>query len=202
MASYPRQANHRSALRRSKSQKDPCVKSEPQSMETRAGLTDAAEKARLSVARLREIQSDMGGAPFDLVARHSRKTGVLKKPAFYPSAFSRTPRSIFDADTTGFGSSAHSSSSVQILSTQPRFHRWRDPQRLMHSAKVVMHVVQRNRVTVIVNFLTESVCQARKASLHMRIVRLWRSTKARADVLRVGIAAHNFHVATDARAGE
>jgi hypothetical protein len=46
---------------------------------------------------------------------------------------------------------------------KPSFHRWRYSQRLVNAAKVVVHVVQRNCVTVILKFLAESVCQAREA---------------------------------------
>ena len=68
----------------------------------------------------------------------------------------------------------------------------------MHSAVVVEHVVQRNRVPMIGKFLAESICQARKASHvhpHREILPLHETGT---DVLRIGIAAHDFHVAADA----
>ena len=34
----------------------------------------------------------------------------------------------------------------------------------MNPAEVIEHVVQRNRVTMIVHFLAESICQAREAA--------------------------------------
>jgi hypothetical protein len=46
----------------------------------------------------------------------------------------------------------------------PCFHRWRDAQRLMNPAKVVMHVMQRNRVFQILHFLRESVSQTGKSA--------------------------------------
>ena len=40
---------------------------------------------------------------------------------------------------------------------QASFHRWRDAQCRMNAAEVVVHEIQRDRVTVIVNFLAEGV---------------------------------------------
>ena len=45
-----------------------------------------------------------------------------------------------------------------------RFHRWRNSQRLVNPAEVVEHVMQRNRMAVIVHFLTESICEPREAA--------------------------------------
>jgi hypothetical protein len=47
---------------------------------------------------------------------------------------------------------------------QLRFHRWSNAQRLMHFAKIVVHVVQRNRVTVVVDFLAVAVREPRESA--------------------------------------
>jgi hypothetical protein len=47
---------------------------------------------------------------------------------------------------------------------QSGFHRWRDPQRHMTPAEIVVHKIESNRVAVIVEFFTEPVCQPREAS--------------------------------------
>lgn len=44
------------------------------------------------------------------------------------------------------------------------FHRWRNAQRLMNPAKIVMHVMKRNRVLQILKFLAECIGQARKST--------------------------------------
>jgi hypothetical protein len=43
------------------------------------------------------------------------------------------------------------------------FHRGRNPQRLMHTAEIVIRVVDRHMVAVILEFLGEGICQAREA---------------------------------------
>jgi len=51
----------------------------------------------------------------------------------------------------------------------PSFHRWGDAQRLMNLAKIVVHVVKGNRVTVIVDFLAVPVrepCEAAHVHPH------------------------------------
>jgi hypothetical protein len=68
----------------------------------------------------------------------------------------------------------------------------------MYATEVVMHVVKRNHVTVIVHFLAVSVRQSGKAPhlhSHRQILTLY---EAGAYILRVGITAHNLHIATDA----
>jgi len=47
---------------------------------------------------------------------------------------------------------------------QLRFHRWSNAQRLMHFAKILEHVVQRNRVTVVVDFLAVAVREPRESA--------------------------------------
>ena len=60
---------------------------------------------------------------------------------------------------------------------ESRFHRWRHPQRLVNAAEVVVHEVQRNRVTVVLQLLAENPFVSRvKRRMDMRIVRFWRST--------------------------
>jgi len=79
------------------------------------------------------------------------------------------------------------------------FHRWRNPQCLVNPAEVVMQEIKRNHVTVVLKFLAESVRQPREAPhrhTHREILALH---ERRADVLRIGIAAHRFHIAADAR---
>ena len=43
--------------------------------------------------------------------------------------------------------------------SQSSFHRWCDAQRLVDSAKVVVHEIQRNHVPVVLQLLAESVCE-------------------------------------------
>jgi predicted methyltransferase len=43
------------------------------------------------------------------------------------------------------------------------FHRWRNPQRLVNPAEVVMHEIQRNHVAVVLQLLAESIRQASEA---------------------------------------
>ena len=57
-----------------------------------------------------------------------------------------------------------------------RFHRWCNPQRLVNAAEVVVHVVQSNRVTVILQLLEKPFVSRVKRRMDMRIVRFWRST--------------------------
>src|SRR5271165_6878966 len=79
---------------------------------------------------------------------------------------------------------------------QPRFYRWCDSQRLVNPAEVVVHVVQRNGVAVVLQLLTESIRQPREAPhghAHRKVLAL---NKRCADVLRVGVAHHGFHVAS------
>ena len=45
----------------------------------------------------------------------------------------------------------------------PRFHRRRHAERLMHAPKVIVHMKQRDHGNVIVEFFTESVRQASEA---------------------------------------
>ncbi len=49
--------------------------------------------------------------------------------------------------------------------TQARFHRRSNTQRLMHSAKVVVHVEQRNHGDVVFELFAERVGQASEAAI-------------------------------------
>jgi hypothetical protein len=44
----------------------------------------------------------------------------------------------------------------------PCFHSWRDPQRLMNPAEIVMHVMERDRVLQILKLFGKAVGQSRK----------------------------------------
>jgi hypothetical protein len=43
-----------------------------------------------------------------------------------------------------------------------RFHRWRHSQGLVNPAEVIVHVMKRNRVLQVFQFLREAICQASK----------------------------------------
>jgi len=64
-----------------------------------------------------------------------------------------------------------------------RLHRWRNPQRLVHPTEVVMHIVQRNRVPMILQLLAKTVRQPGETPhrhAHREILTLY---KRRADML-------------------
>src|SRR5579864_2956495 len=67
----------------------------------------------------------------------------------------------------------------------------------MHSAKVVIHVVQRDHVTMVVDFLAESICEPSKpphAHTHGEVLPF---NIRRADMRGVRVAADYFQVTTD-----
>ena len=68
----------------------------------------------------------------------------------------------------------------------------------MHSAEVIEHVVQRNRVTMVGKFLTESICQAGEPAHVHPHGQVLPFDKTCAYVFRIGIATDDFHVRTDA----
>lgn len=80
----------------------------------------------------------------------------------------------------------------------PRFHRGRDAQRLMNANEVVVHVEQRDRVSMILDLLTERICQPREpADVHPhREVLPFDVT--RGNVHRIWIASHGLDRATEA----
>jgi len=60
--------------------------------------------------------------------------------------------------------------------TDPRFHSRSDPQGLMHTHEIVVHVKQSNRVNQVINLLAERVGQTSEPPIFIRILRFWRST--------------------------
>ncbi len=46
----------------------------------------------------------------------------------------------------------------------PCFRCWRDAQRLVNPAEIVMHVMKRDCVFQILQFLREAICQSRKSA--------------------------------------
>ena len=72
----------------------------------------------------------------------------------------------------------------------------------MNAAEVVEHVVQRNRMAVIVHFLAEAVCESGKSAHvhpHRQVLAFH---VAGAHMLWVRVPTHDLHIAADARAGE
>ena len=81
---------------------------------------------------------------------------------------------------------------------EPRFHRRRHPQRLVNAAVVVVHEVQRDGMTVVLQLLGKAVCQPRKPPhphAHREVLAL---NVRRADVLWVRVAGDRLHIAADA----
>jgi len=71
----------------------------------------------------------------------------------------------------------------------------------MNPAEVVMHVMQRNRVTVVLQFLAESVCQSRETPHRHPHGEVLALDKRCADVLGIGVAHYSFHFAADTSCG-
>jgi hypothetical protein len=73
----------------------------------------------------------------------------------------------------------------------PRFHCWRDAERLMNPAEIVVHVVQSNRVFQVFKFFGEGIRQSGKAAhghTHREVLPL---DIRRGDVLKVWRTADN-----------
>jgi hypothetical protein len=78
-----------------------------------------------------------------------------------------------------------------------RFHRGRYAQRLMNPAEIVVHVVKRDGGHEIFDFLTESICEARKTPRlhsHCEILPL---DVTGGDVLRAWLAANRRSLTAD-----
>jgi hypothetical protein len=73
----------------------------------------------------------------------------------------------------------------------PRFHRWSDTQGLMNSAKIVVHVMERNRVLQILQFLRECVCEPGKSAHRHSQRQILPFNVARGNVIVIGSAADN-----------
>ena len=59
---------------------------------------------------------------------------------------------------------------------EPRFHCWRNPQRLVDPAEVVMHVVESYGMSMVLHFLAESIGKPCKRRISIRMVRFCLST--------------------------
>ena len=84
------------------------------------------------------------------------------------------------------------------MRTDARFYRWSDPQGLMNSREVVVHVKQRDHCDMVLKFLRERVGQARKAAHIHSHVQVLALHIRRADVVTVRIAddVHAFGAQT------
>src|SRR5262249_28825206 len=78
------------------------------------------------------------------------------------------------------------------------FHCGRYAQRRMHSAEVVVYKPNRYCGGMVLNLLSESICQPSESPNAHPYRKILPINKARADVLWIWIAAHNFHIAADA----
>src|SRR5438445_5676695 len=80
---------------------------------------------------------------------------------------------------------------------QPGFHRWRNAKRLMDTNEVAIHEMKSDGIGMVVDFLGETVCKARETThvhSHRQVLPFYVAT----HMLRVGVTAYSFHVATDA----
>ncbi len=72
----------------------------------------------------------------------------------------------------------------------------------MNPAEVIEHVVQRNRVAVIVHFLAESICEPSEAAHVHPHCEILPFHERGAYMLWIGIPADHFHVTANALRGE
>ena len=96
---------------------------------------------------------------------------------------------------------AHEFSERPSMISQAGFHRWRNAQALVNLDKVVVHEMQGDRITVIIDFLAEPIRKAGEAPhvhSHGEILSL---DVARAHILMLGIADNRLHLSTDAASG-
>src|ERR1700676_4305197 len=83
----------------------------------------------------------------------------------------------------------------------PGFHCWRHSDGFVNATKVIMHVVNRNRSDMILNFFEVRVCQASETShshSHREVLAL---DKTGGNVLRIETARDNHFAASDAFGG-
>jgi hypothetical protein len=78
-----------------------------------------------------------------------------------------------------------------------RFHRWRNAQRLVNTAKVVVHEIQRQCRDVVLNFLAECVCQPCETSHRHTHGQIRAFNKASRNVLSVRAARNRYRTATN-----
>lgn len=83
---------------------------------------------------------------------------------------------------------------------QTSLHRRRHAQGLMHTAIVVVHVMESDSVTVVLGFLAESVCEPGKPARRHSQGQVLPFDVTGADVIRVGIPKDRLHLAADALA--
>lgn len=79
---------------------------------------------------------------------------------------------------------------------QTSFHLWRDSQRLVNSAVVLVHEVERDPMRVVLKLLAEAVRYARETAHlhpHRKVLTLYISGE---DVLRIGIPAQDSGTAS------
>src|SRR5258708_18087122 len=84
---------------------------------------------------------------------------------------------------------------------QTCFHCRGDSQRLMNPAEVVVHEIQGHGMTMILNFLAESVCQTSETAHSHSHAQVLPLHVRGADVLRVRLSAQDASTAPDARCG-
>src|SRR5580658_5065662 len=81
---------------------------------------------------------------------------------------------------------------------QTGFHCWRDAQRLVNPAEVVVKKVHRDLMRMVLKLLTESIGQPREAAHphpHGEVLPL---NIASANVLGIGVATDHLHVSSNA----
>jgi hypothetical protein len=81
------------------------------------------------------------------------------------------------------------------------FHRWRNPQGLMNPAKVVVHVMKRNRVLQILQLFAERIGQSREATHRHSHCQVLALNVARRDMVVVGAAADDSLASAHADSG-
>src|SRR5213078_52280 len=89
-------------------------------------------------------------------------------PSAFPSASGVVMETLIpsgcDCDLFGSLSQGHDLSDRPHMLTDTRFHRGSDSQGLMNPGKVVIHVIERNRMTVILNRFAEGVREPGEAA--------------------------------------
>ena len=111
--------------------------------------------------------------------------------ALSPSAFRSKSLYFIDLAMVGTGSNAQSSFNRPNVICKPGFHCWRNSQRLVNPAKVVMHEVQRNRMSMVLKFLREPAGQRGKLAHRHSHGQILALNVARADVRRVPASSRN-----------
>ena len=81
------------------------------------------------------------------------------------------------------------------------FHRWRNPERLVNPAEVIVHKVEGNGVFEVIDFLGKAVGQPGKSPVHHSDSQVLPFDIARGNILHVRIAHHRLFACTDAICG-